>query len=173
MSHDRRSFLRLAGTALGGAALGGAALTAIGARLLEAQQQPALPPMTVYKSANCGCCAQWVDHARANGFTVRVVNTEDLNTVKREMGIPAALASCHTVVVGSYLVEGHVPAADVKRLLRDRLKVRGIAVPGMPIGAPGMEQGPASGYERYDVIAFEQNGTTRVFASHGPPTRRG
>ena len=170
MTYDRRSFLLLAGSALGGIAL-----TAIGARALlaqQAQQQSALPPMTVYKSASCGCCTQWVDHARANGFTVRTVNTEDLNSVKREMGIPAALASCHTVVVGSYLVEGHVPAADVKRLLRDRPKVRGIAVPGMPIGSPGMEQGPVSGYERYDVIAFEQNGATRVFASHGPPARR-
>jgi hypothetical protein len=167
MSYNRRSFLRLAGTALGGVAV-----TAVGAQALLAQQQPALPTMTVYKSASCGCCTQWVDHARANGFTVRTVNTEDLNGVKREMGIPAALASCHTVVVGSYLVEGHVPASDVKRLLRDRPRVRGIAVPGMPIGSPGMEQGPVSGYERYDVIAFEQSGATRVFASHGPPARR-
>lgn len=167
MSHNRRSFLRLAG-----AALGGVALTAIGAETLFAQQQGALPPMTVYKSASCGCCKQWVEHARANGFTVRIVDTEDLNSVKREMGIPAALASCHTVVVGSYIVEGHVPAADVKRLLRDRPRVRGLAVPGMPIGAPGMEQGPVSGYERYDVVAFEQSGATRVFASHGPPVRR-
>lgn len=167
MSLSRRAFFNLAGTALGGAAL-----TAVGVRLLEAQQQPALPPMTIYKSASCGCCKQWVDHARANGFTVRIVDTEDLNSVKREMGIPAALASCHTVVVGSYLVEGHVPASDVKRLLRERPRVRGLAVPGMPIGSPGMEQGPVSGYERYDVIAFEQNGTTRVFASHGPPARR-
>ncbi len=167
MSLSRRAFFNLAGTALGGAAL-----TAAGVRLLEAQQQPALPPMTIYKSASCGCCKQWVDHARANGFTVRIVDTEDLNSVKREMGIPAALASCHTVVVGSYLVEGHVPASDVKRLLRDRPRVRGLAVPGMPIGSPGMEQGPVSGYERYDVIAFEQSGATRVFASHGPPARR-
>jgi hypothetical protein len=128
--------------------------------------------MTIYKSASCGCCKQWVEHARANGFTVRIVDTEDLNSVKREMGIPAGLASCHTVVVGSYLVEGHVPASDVKRLLRERPRVRGLAVPGMPIGSPGMEQGPVSGYERYDVIAFEQSGATRVFASHGPPARR-
>lgn len=167
MSTDRRSFLRLAGTALGGVAL-----TAVGARAVFAQQQSALPTMTIYKSASCGCCKQWVDHARANGFTVRTVDTDDLNGVKREMGIPAALASCHTVVVGSYLVEGHVPASDIKRLLRDRPRVRGLAVPGMPIGSPGMEQGPVSGYERYDVIAFEQNGATRVFASHGPPARR-
>lgn len=167
MAHNRRSFLRLAGTVVGGVALG-----AGGARTLVAHPQSTLPPMTIYKSASCGCCKLWVDHARANGFTVRTVDTEDLNSVKREMGIPAALASCHTVVVGSYVVEGHVPASDVKRLLRDRPKVRGLAVPGMPIGSPGMEQGPVSGYERYDVIAFEQSGATRVFASHGPPVRR-
>lgn len=169
MSHDRRSFLRLAGTALGGTALG-----MLGVRALDAQGRPqgALPPMTVYKSASCGCCSQWVEHARANGFTVREVNTDDLNTVKREMGIPPRLASCHTVVVGSFVVEGHVPADDIKKLLRDRPAVRGLAVPGMPIGSPGMEQGPPSQYERYDVLAFTADGATRVFASHGPPARR-
>lgn len=169
MSHDRRSFLRLAGTALGGTALG-----VLGVRALDAQGRPqgALPAMTVYKSASCGCCGQWVEHVRANGFTVREVNTDDLNTVKREMGIPPRLASCHTVVVGSFVVEGHVPADDIKKLLRDRPAVRGLAVPGMPIGSPGMEQGPPSQYERYDVLAFTADGATRVFASHGPPARR-
>lgn len=169
MSHDRRSFLRLAGVALGGTALGGLVL-----RTLDAQGRPqgALPAMTVYKSASCGCCTQWVEHARANGFTVREVNTDDLNSVKREMGIPSRLASCHTVVVGSFVVEGHVPADDIKKLLRDRPAVRGLAVPGMPIGSPGMEQGPPSQYERYDVLAFTADGATRVFASHGPPARR-
>lgn len=169
MSQDRRSFLRLAGLALGGTALG-----AFGARALTAQgqSQGALPPMTVYKSESCGCCGHWVDHARANGFTVREVNTDDLNTVKREMGIPPRLASCHTVVVGSFVVEGHVPADDIKKLLRERPAVRGLAVPGMPIGSPGMEQGPPSQYDRYDVLAFTADGATRVFASHGPPARR-
>lgn len=167
--HDRRSFLRLAGVALGGTAL-----TALGAEMLAAQQgQAALPTMTVYKSASCGCCTLWVEHAQASGFTVRTVNTDDLNTVKREMGIPPRLASCHTVMVGGYVVEGHVPADDVKRLLREKPKVRGLAVPGMPIGSPGMEQGPPSGYERYDVLTFDANGATKVFATHGPPARRG
>lgn len=170
MSHDRRSFLQLAGLALGGLALDALRLSAQGAR--PASAQGALPAMTVYKSASCGCCAQWVTHARGAGFTVREVNTDDLGSVKREMGIPAALASCHTVVVGSYVVEGHVPADDVKRLLRERPQVRGLAVPGMPIGSPGMEQGPPAQYERYDVLAFTSNGNTRVFASHGPPARR-
>lgn len=158
---DRRGFLR---------ATAFAAFSSIGASALLAQQT--LPTMTVYKSANCGCCRLWVEHARASGFTVREVNTEDLGTVKREMGIPARLSSCHTVVVGSYVVEGHVPAADVKKLLRDRpAGVRGLAVPGMPIGSPGMEQGPVSGYERYDVMAFTASGAVSVFATHGPRRR--
>jgi hypothetical protein len=156
---DRRGFLRLGVFAVLGAS---------GAQALIAQQP--LPAMTIYKSASCGCCKLWVDHARAAGFTVREVNTENLSSVKREMGIPSRLASCHTVVVGSYVVEGHVPAEDVKKLLRDRpAGVRGLAVPGMPIGSPGMEQGPASGYERYDVLAFTAAGATSVFAKHGPP----
>jgi hypothetical protein len=165
-SFNRRGFLR-AGLL--------AAVSALGARELLAQQGAApqsLPVMTIYKSASCGCCKLWVDHARTSGFTVREVNTEDLSGVKREMGIPARLASCHTVVVGSYLVEGHVPANDVKKLLRERpAGVRGLAVPGMPIGSPGMEQGPTSGYERYDVMAFTSAGATSVFATHGPPRR--
>lgn len=167
--HTRRSFL---------ATSGAAALSVLGARALFAQQgqasraAPTLPAMTVYKSESCGCCHNWVAHVRAAGFTVRDVNTNDLAGVKREMGIPSRLASCHTVVVGSYVVEGHVPADDVKKLLRDKpAGVRGLAVPGMPIGSPGMEQGPVSGYERYDVLAFTPAGTTTVFATHGPPRR--
>jgi hypothetical protein len=169
MSHDRRTFVRLAGTALGGTALTALGLDALGA---QGRPQAALPTMTVYKSASCGCCGQWVEHARANGFTVREVNTDDLNSVKREMGIPPRLASCHTVVVGSFVIEGHVPADDIKKLLRERPAVRGLAVPGMPIGSPGMEQGPPAQYDRYDVLAFTADGATRVFASHGPPARR-
>lgn len=165
---DRRQFLQAGAGAI--AALG--IFGVFGARALGAQSQQALPTMTVYKSPSCGCCSQWVEHAKSAGFTVREVNTDDLNTVKREMGIPPRLASCHTVVVGSYVVEGHVPADDVKRMLRDRpAGVRGLAVPGMPVGSPGMEQGPVSGYDRYDVLAFTAAGATSVFATHGPPRR--
>jgi hypothetical protein len=156
-------------------ALGGVVATITGARSLGAQgpaAQPALPAMTVYKSPTCGCCKLWVDHAKSNGFTVRVVDTNDLGGVKRDLGLPAQLASCHTVVVGGFLVEGHVPASDVKRLLATRPRVRGIAVPGMPVGAPGMEQGAPADYDRYDVIAFSTDGTMSVFATHGPPARR-
>lgn len=128
-----------------------------------ARPTTALPPMTVYKSATCGCCKLWVDHARANGFTVRTIDTEELQKVKAEMGVPTGLQSCHTVVVGNYLVEGHVPAADIKRMLNEKPAIRGLAVPGMPIGSPGMEQGPA---QRYEVIAFAAQGKTSVFARH-------
>lgn len=167
MTINRRRFFHQAALASTGVLLG----STLGTRVLGAQG--ALPVMTVYKSASCGCCSLWVDHAKANGFTVREVNTDDLGTVKREMGIPARLASCHTVVVGGFVLEGHVPADDVKKLLRDRPKVRGLAVPGMPVGSPGMEQGPVAGYDRYDVLAFAADGSVTVFATHGPPTRRG
>ncbi|MEX2180692.1 MAG: DUF411 domain-containing protein [Gemmatimonadaceae bacterium] len=160
MTLTRRHFVALSVGAAGGLVL----VT----RVLGAPRasQGALPPMTVYKSAACGCCTSWVDHARASGFTVRTVDTEDLASVKQELGVPPALASCHTVVVGAYVVEGHVPADDVKRLLAEKPSVRGIAVPGMPIGSPGMEQGPRSGYQRYDVLAFTRAGATTVFARH-------
>lgn len=162
---ERRDFLR---TSLG-VTVGAGLVAALGARALRAQQ--ALPTMTVYKSPTCGCCTAWVEHARGAGFTVRTVDTDDLDRVKREVGLPARLASCHTVMVGSYVVEGHVPASDIKRLLTERPAVRGLAVPGMPIGSPGMEQGPPAGYQRYDVLAFTSEGRTTVFASHGPPAR--
>ena len=170
---ERRDFLR---TTLG-AALGVAAFTATGASVLGALRplalgaQAALPVMTVYKSASCGCCTAWVEHARKSGFTVKTVDTEDLGGVKREMGIPSRLQSCHTVVVGSYVVEGHVPAADVKRLLAEKPKVRGLAVPGMPVGSPGMEQGSPANYDRYDVVAFTSDGKQSVFATHGPAAK--
>jgi len=125
-----------------------------------------LPPLTVYKSATCGCCRAWVDHMRGAGFTVRTVDTEDLGRVKGELGVPGALQSCHTAVVGAYLVEGHVPAADVKQLLARKPAVRGLAVPGMPIGSPGMEQGDPKDYDRYEVMAFTAQGRTSVFARH-------
>lgn len=125
-----------------------------------------LPPLTVYKSATCGCCRAWVDHMRGAGFTVRTVDTEDLGRVKGELGVPGALQSCHTAVVGAYLVEGHVPAADVKQLLAQKPAVRGLAVPGMPIGSPGMEQGDPRDYDRYEVMAFTTQGRTSVFARH-------
>lgn len=124
---------------------------------------PSLPTVTVYKSPTCGCCSAWADHLRQNGFTVETADVQDLSAVKRQYGIPPALQSCHTAVVEGYVVEGHVPAADVKRLLTERPDAAGLTVPGMPIGSPGMEQGDTT--EPYDVLLVH-DGETTVFASH-------
>ncbi len=168
---DRRYFLTALGVSLGAGGLvtglprAGAAQQGTPAkappRPAAGTKQPALPRMTVYKSATCGCCKLWIDHAVSNGFTVHAIDTDDLPKVKAEMGVPADLQSCHTVVVANYLVEGHVPAADIKRMLAEKPAIRGLAVPGMPVGSPGMEQGPP---QRYDVIAFTAAGRRSVFA---------
>ena len=123
------------------------------------------PTITIYKSPECGCCHKWVMHVAAAGFKPAVNDVQDLDAIKRRHGVPEALQSCHTALVGGYVVEGHVPAADVQRLLKERPKnVKGIAVGGMPAGSPGMEMPGRS--DRYDVTAFLANGTTRRFASH-------
>ncbi|MBW7850752.1 MAG: DUF411 domain-containing protein [Rhodospirillales bacterium] len=116
--------------------------------------------VVVYKSPYCGCCAKWVDHMRANGFSVAVREVEDVAPVKAAHGVAPSLESCHTAVVDGYVVEGHVPAGDVKRLLAERPRVRGLAVPGMPSGSPGME-GPTK--DSYDVVAFDGVGRVSVF----------
>lgn len=119
--------------------------------------------VTVYKSPTCGCCRNWVDHMKAQGFAVVTIDTADLAAVKHSHGIAGDLGSCHTATVGGYVLEGHVPAADVRRLLAERPAVVGLAVPGMPMGSPGME-GPVK--QAYDVIAFDRTGGRTVFASH-------
>ena len=129
----------------------------------DAVAVPSQPTVTVYKSPTCGCCSKWADHLRENGFTVETVDVQDLSAVKRRYGIPPALQSCHTAVVEGYVVEGHVPAADVRRLLAERPDAAGLTVPGMPIGSPGMEQGDTA--EPYDVLLVH-DGETAVFASH-------
>lgn len=119
--------------------------------------------VTVYKSPSCGCCRAWVDHMREAGFHVVAIDTADVNPIKAKHGVANDLASCHTATVGGYVLEGHVPAADVKRLLHEKPAIVGLAVPGMPMGSPGME-GPIS--QRYDVVAFDRGGRRSVFASH-------
>lgn len=127
------------------------------------QQQPTID---VYKSATCGCCSKWVEHLKHNGFTVRTTNREDLAQFKASHHVPPRVQSCHTAVVNGYVIEGHVPASDVQRLIKERPAVVGLAVPGMPIGSPGMEI-PGRGVQPFDVIAFDKDRQTRVFASHG------
>lgn len=121
--------------------------------------------ITVYKSPACGCCGKWIEHLQAAGFQVKVMETPDANeliAVKERHGITPQLAACHTALVGDYVVEGHVPADVIKKMLAEHPAIRGIAVPGMPVGSPGME-GPAP--QHYDVLAFDAAGHTSVYAS--------
>ena len=122
--------------------------------------------VTVYASPTCGCCKKWVAHMEQHGYEVRTVYNSDIASVKRRLGVPDRLQSCHTAVVGGYLVEGHVPAESVDRLLEQRPEgVRGLAVPGMPTGSPGMEV-PGVPADPYDVVAFTSGGDASVFASY-------
>jgi hypothetical protein len=120
------------------------------------------PVVEVWKSAYCGCCGGWIAHLRQAGFTVVSHDSEDMVAVKTANGVTDTLASCHTARVGGYVVEGHVPAADIARLLAERPPITGLAAPGMPAGAPGMD-GPA---EPYVVVSFDAAGRTTVFARH-------
>jgi hypothetical protein len=119
------------------------------------------PVVTVYRSPTCGCCSDWADHMKANGFRVEEVVRADLASIRAEHGVPPALTSCHTATVAGYTVEGHVPADVVRRLLAERPSFLGVAVPGMPLGSPGMEQGFA--HESYEVISFDRNGGRAVY----------
>jgi hypothetical protein len=130
---------------LGASALGMLALT------LPARAQEALPEIAISKDPNCGCCGLWADHLKAAGFPVRVTDATDLRSAKLRLGVPGELASCHTATVGNYVIEGHVPASAIKRLLQEMPQGRGLAVPGMPIGSPGMEGGEP---EVYEVMLF-------------------
>lgn len=126
--------------------------------------------VTVYKSPQCGCCGKWIAHMRMAGFDVKTQDVNNLQNIRTEQGVPQKLASCHTAVVGDYVVEGHVPADSIKRLLAEQPDVAGIAVPGMPLGAPGMKptgsQGiPASYDMSYHVLTFDGEGNTTVFES--------
>ncbi len=123
-----------------------------------------LPVVKVFKSATCGCCNDWIAHLQTAGFSVESVNTNDMQGVKRDHGVPPSMTSCHTALVGPYVVEGHVPAEDIKRLLSEQREVAGLAVPGMPIGSPGMEQGHR--HDAYRVYTFTAQGDTTVFARH-------
>jgi hypothetical protein len=120
---------------------------------------------TVYKSPTCGCCGKWIEHLEAAGLEVESVDVADMTVIKANHEVPERLASCHTALIGGYLIEGHVPVEDIERLLAERPDIVGLAVPGMPIGSPGME-GPNP--ETYDVLAFDATGATRSFATHQP-----
>ncbi|MCC7257784.1 MAG: DUF411 domain-containing protein [Gammaproteobacteria bacterium] len=124
-----------------------------------------LPVVQVWKTPTCGCCRVWVQHLEAAGLRVQVTDLADLTAVKQRFAVPPQLASCHTARVAGYVVEGHVPAGDLLRLLREKPAIRGIYVPGMPIGSPGMEGAHA---QPYDVLAVDAEGAVGVFATHAP-----
>ena len=123
------------------------------------------PQMTVYRSASCGCCTQWGSHIASAGFRLDDHVTEDMDTVKQARGVRPELASCHTAVVEGYVIEGHVPASAIHRLLKERPNIRGLAVPGMPMGSPGMEVAGVEP-EHFEVLAIAHDGTTSVFARY-------
>ena len=120
----------------------------------------AAPVIEVFKTASCGCCGAWVEHLKANGFVTRVVNVDNPSDYRERGGIPNELGSCHTGMVQGYAIEGHVPASDIKRLLATKPKARGLAVPGMPLGSPGME-GPRE--DPFDVLLVDAKGRSSVF----------
>lgn len=140
-----------------------AGITLVAGSMLLSQQQAKAADVVVYKSPSCGCCKEWVNHLQENGFSVEVHDQRDMNPVKAEMGVPRHLQSCHTAKVGDYVIEGHVPADDIKRLLEEKPAIAGLSAPGMPMGSPGME-GPRK--DPYDVLTFQRGGKTTVFSSH-------
>ena len=145
-------------------ALGAAAAVIGGGGALLINSTPTMAEeVVVYKDPACECCGRWASHMRRNGFTVVVKSVEDMDPIKRKAGIPESMESCHTAYVGGYWVEGHVPASDIKRVLSERLAIKGLAVPGMPSSAPGMDSPEG---ESYVVFAFDAKGATSVFASY-------
>jgi hypothetical protein len=146
---DRRNFLAVF------------AATPIVTALHVRAQKPARPPMTVYKSPTCGCCSKWISHVEKAGFKVTVKDLENVDPIKRDLGVPAALASCHTAVVGKYLVEGHVPADLIDKMLAEAPAFRGLTIPGMPQSAPGMDI-PG---QKYTVLLFTPDGKTKPYAT--------
>jgi len=146
--------------------LGVIAVSAFGWRRLANAQSQTKTPITVYKDPQCGCCGNWVEHMQANGFAPTVTLTEDLPAIRTRYKVPTAISSCHTALVSGYVIEGHVPASDVRALLAKKpAGIVGLTIPGMPASAPGMAQ-PGQPHEAYEVLAFQRDGATQVFAKH-------
>lgn len=141
------------------------ATATLGAMMPTLAHAAGRPTLTVYKDPSCGCCTKWVAHLRGAGLRPVVHDRTDMDSLKDSLGVPATLRSCHTAVAGRYVIEGHVPAVDIERLISSAPQgIIGIAVPGMPAGSPGMEMGARA--DHYDVIAFSVNGATKMFARH-------
>lgn len=151
----RKYILRGGLSALTGFVLGGAALF-----LVSANKAPQ-PEVIVYKTSYCGCCKEWVTYLQKNNFSVKIVDRDNLTPIKKRFGVPQKLQSCHTARVGGYTIEGHVPAADIRRLLKEKPKATGLAVPGMPVGSPGMGEGN----DKYNVVLFGEK-SERIYSKH-------
>lgn len=131
-----------------------------------APSESLLPTLVVHKSPTCGCCSAWIEHVEKAGYPVEVVNEEDLNPLKLALGVPPGKGSCHTAIVGDYFIEGHVPVEDVARLLMERPDARGLTVPGMLVGSPGMEV-PSGEVQPYTVYLVNKDGSTTPFSEYG------
>jgi hypothetical protein len=131
----------------------------------KASQAARGPLITVFKNESCGCCKLWVTHLENAGFAAQVHDIDNLGPIKERAGVPYGLGSCHTAEVGGYFVEGHVPAEDIERLLREKPDAKGLTVPGMPAGSPGMEV-PSHQVQAYDVLLVAKDGTTSIYAHH-------
>ena len=152
---SRRSALRLPLAMIGAAALG---------HPLRALARSEPTPIAVWKNPDCGCCHEWVAHLRKTGFEVVTHDVKDTAPIRQKLGLPAKFGSCHTASLGDYVIEGHVPAQELRRLLREKPQARGLAVPGMPVGSPGMEMGTAS--DAYDVLLVLTDGSSRIYQSY-------
>jgi hypothetical protein len=164
MSKNQRTIIRVStGYAVLIALLISAGVVGAGSLLLG-QKSAHAADVVVYKSPTCGCCKKWVSHLEQNGYTVEVHNESrnTLSSIKAEMGVPDSLQSCHTAKIGGYVIEGHVPADVIARLLKEKPQIKGLAVPGMPMGSPGME-GPRK--DSYDILALEESGKTSIYES--------
>jgi hypothetical protein len=139
------------------------ALTTAAVRSAPSDAPTKKPVITVYKDPSCGCCKNWIAHLIKHGYRVDAKDSPNMTEIKRTLGVPTGLTACHTAMVNGYLIEGHVPAADIDRLLAQKPKIAGLAVPGMPAGSPGMESASA---QRYQVLTFDKSGKTTVFANH-------
>lgn len=136
---------------------------AVAATLVATKVAAAVPVIEVYKSPTCGCCGKWAEHLRKNGFAVNVRDIPDLDAFRAKAGVPAELAACHTALVGGYVIEGHVPAAEIRKLLAERPKALGLAVPGMPAISPGMDAAHGPGYA---VLLFQADRPPRVYRTY-------
>ncbi len=147
--------------------IGAAALTVVAVTVTSACASGASDANIVYKTPTCGCCTAWTKHLQSAGFALRVVNLDDLSPIRKQLGAPPDLASCHIATIGGYVVEGHVPADAIKKLLGEKSAAVGLFAPGMPLGSPGMESlYPA---QPFDVILLKRDNTREVFASYNPP----